>query len=289
MDFTNTKDLYFNGELHERAYLGDTLVWSKLRGEITKDFRALSENEQYEGIWNPSKGALVASNDFIWLPPTIKIIGKDHAEVQWGESFNYPQVEAYSISNGNLTPKMEIYRDGTKVNEVNTKVNGSYEIRYTATDSRGYIATTSYFINVVGRPKYRYVRDSIMRSEGGGSPYFRQVKVFDYNGNNIALNKNVTSVGPIWSGNVATLVDGDPFNGLVDIDGRYLTEPVSVTVDLGGLYEIKSIQIFHEQGKVYPEAKVEISENGRDWKTVFDAKVQGKFTEPRDGRTYTAE
>lgn len=125
-----------------------------------------------------------------------------------------------------------------------------------------------------------------MRDVNGQSPHFRQVKVFDMQGKNIALNKPVTSVGPIWTGDVKTLVDGDPFDNFLDIDGRYLKEPASVTVDLQGQFEIKSIQIWHREGRRYPDAKVEVSADGKEWRTIFDAKVNGAYDETTAGKTH---
>lgn len=284
MDFRGKKQVIINGKAKSKLFYEDRLIWSKLYGEFSKDFKNLGEGEEFFGNYDSQKGCLLVSDKFNRLAPIIEFEGSNHAKVEYGENFEMPRVKAFTISGEIITPIVKIYSDGVKIDKVDTKKSGTYEIIYLV-EYGGYRTQKSYFIEV-SYPKYRYIRDSIMRSTDGGSPYFRQIKIFDINGANIALNKPVTSVGPIWSGDVKTIVDGDPFNGMLDIDGRFLKEPASLTVDLQGVYEIKEISIWHQEGEIYPEAKVEASVDGKNWVTIYDAKLQGQFTEPREGRTY---
>lgn len=284
MDFRGKRKVIINGKEKSMLFYEDKLIWSKLYGEFAKDFKNLMEDEAFEGKYNPQKGALMISSEYLRLPPIIEIEGDKSIKIEYGGTFNLPRVKAYTVSGETLTPRLEIYRDGAKVEKVDTKTSGKYELRYTA-EIEGKRSQVSYFVEV-DKAKYRFVRDSIMRDISGQSPHFRQVKVFDMQGKNIALNKPVTSVGPIWSGDVKTLVDGNPFDNFLDIDGRYLTEPASVTVDLQGQFEIKSIQIWHREGRKYPDAKVEVSVDGKEWRTIFDAKVNGAYDETTEGKTH---
>lgn len=60
MNLRGAKELIYNGNKHSRAYFNGRLVWQKLKpGAFAKDFKYLESSENFEGIWDRQKGALV--------------------------------------------------------------------------------------------------------------------------------------------------------------------------------------------------------------------------------------
>ncbi|WP_455256659.1 hypothetical protein [Peptoniphilus asaccharolyticus] len=60
MNLRRAKELIYNGNKHSRAYFNGRLVWQKLKpGEFAKDFKYLESSENFEGIWDRQKGALI--------------------------------------------------------------------------------------------------------------------------------------------------------------------------------------------------------------------------------------
>lgn len=60
MNLRGAKELIYNGNKHSRAYFNGRLVWQKLKpGKFVKDFKYLESSENFEGIWDRQKGALV--------------------------------------------------------------------------------------------------------------------------------------------------------------------------------------------------------------------------------------
>lgn len=57
MDFSRTKNIFFNGKEIQKLFYGDKLIWSKMRTDFSKDFKNLKEGEQFEGIYNQGKNA----------------------------------------------------------------------------------------------------------------------------------------------------------------------------------------------------------------------------------------
>lgn len=57
MDFSRTKNVFFNGKEIQKLFYGENLIWSKIRTEFSKDFKNLKEEEDFEGIYDTSKNA----------------------------------------------------------------------------------------------------------------------------------------------------------------------------------------------------------------------------------------
>jgi hypothetical protein len=90
--------------------------------------------------------------------------------------------------------------------------------------------------------------------------------------------------------------DGHPYSNATDGDTFYTPFGIAsefglqnVVVDLGAVYEIDTIKIWHywADGRTYHETKTEISENGTDWTTVFDSSVEGEYAETSEGHAIT--
>lgn len=136
----------------------------------------------------------------------------------------------------------------------------------------------------------RYIRDYIKGSTSNTSNHWVEIQAYnDFTaGTNVALNKSVTcSTGAVT--NLALVTNGDVntvnyFEGGVG-DG---TNPVYVTVDLGGVYDIKRIKIFHYNSdfRTYYNKKTQVSKDGTTWYTIYDETVNGNYKESSNGVEY---
>lgn len=57
MDFSKTKNVFFNGKEIQKLFYGENLIWSKMRTDFSKDFKNLKEEEEFEGIYDKGKNA----------------------------------------------------------------------------------------------------------------------------------------------------------------------------------------------------------------------------------------
>ena len=57
MDLWNKKDIIINGKSKSKLFYGEKIIWSKIRTEFSKDFKGLTEEEQFEGIYDQDKNA----------------------------------------------------------------------------------------------------------------------------------------------------------------------------------------------------------------------------------------
>ena len=57
MDFSRTKNVFFNGKEIQKLFYGENLIWSKMRTDFSKDFKNLKEEEDFEGIYDQGKNA----------------------------------------------------------------------------------------------------------------------------------------------------------------------------------------------------------------------------------------
>lgn len=57
MDFSKTKNVFFNGKEIQKLFYGEKLIWSKMRTDFSKDFKNLTEDEEFEGIYDQGKNA----------------------------------------------------------------------------------------------------------------------------------------------------------------------------------------------------------------------------------------
>lgn len=57
MDLWNKKEIIINGKSKSKLFYGEKIIWSKIRTEFSKDFKSLTEEEQFEGIYDQGKNA----------------------------------------------------------------------------------------------------------------------------------------------------------------------------------------------------------------------------------------
>ena len=284
MDFRGKKQVIINGKSKSKLFYEDRLIWSKLYGEFSKDFKNLEEEEEFFGDYDSQKGCLLVSNKFIRLAPIIEFESSNHAKVEYGENFKMPRVRAYSISDGDLEPSLEIYRDGAKVDKVDTKVNGKYELRYSA-EIEGKRSQISYFVEVYPKPEYRYIRDWLNGSNVDRQNRWVEIQVFDRYGYNVARGMPAESSGTNKNhanNNLSVITDGKTeSNSFFGGPHEY------VTVDLGAEYDIRQIKVWHFWiGSRRYNHKLQVSVDGKEWKTIFDSDKDGAYSESAEGKTY---
>lgn len=117
---------------------------------------------------------------------------------------------------------------------------------------------------------------------------FIEIEAIDVNGDNVARGKSVT-VQPGYTvfggtGNANTLTDGNKtaYYSLSPQD----KQPAWVQVDLGQVYEIEAISAWRYPDRRKFKSKVEVSEDGTHWTTVFNSDVDGEYEETNAGKTY---
>lgn len=130
----------------------------------------------------------------------------------------------------------------------------------------------------------RYIKDWISGNSINTYNHWVEIQAIDYNGTNVAQGKSGSSSIGAWNplvtdGNTAT----DPYYG----------SPVGgntdwVIVDLGALYDIEFIKIWHYygDGRTYRKTKTEVSDDGVNWFTIFDSIVEGEYVETSAGKTH---
>lgn len=132
----------------------------------------------------------------------------------------------------------------------------------------------------------RYIRDWLgYGSTSNGSSHWIEIKAFDLNDNNVALNKIAYRDGDKLL-TCPALVDGDIDTGqwtLENMDGGSYR-----VVDLGQKYELDRIQVWHYygDGRTYYNTKTEVSPDGVNWYTIFDSDVDGEYSESSAGKTH---
>ena len=55
MDLLNTDKIYFNNKEFIMAYYNEKLVWSNAKGEFSKDFKDLTEDDDFDGFFDGTK------------------------------------------------------------------------------------------------------------------------------------------------------------------------------------------------------------------------------------------
>lgn len=135
-------------------------------------------------------------------------------------------------------------------------------------------ADTYTYISEVVRGMYRYLKLSSNGSTENTSNHYVEVQAFDDNGVNVALGK---------TSNVAT--DGVYNNSSAYIDLGVGNQ--TLTIDLGGIYKLDYIRVWHYygDGRTYHDVVVSASVGGVDYDVLFDSNVDGEYAETPNGKT----
>lgn len=128
----------------------------------------------------------------------------------------------------------------------------------------------------------RYVRDWLNGNSVNTYNHWNEIKVLDYNGVNRASGIIATSNASF--ANAIVYTDGT-------VDGSYAGNSTNVLayaqLDLGAHYPIKEITTWHyyPDGRTYNDTKIEVSEDGIIWYSIFDSAIEGTYQETINGKT----
>lgn len=134
----------------------------------------------------------------------------------------------------------------------------------------------------------RYIRSWAGESNISIRAIWNEIQAIDFNGTNVALNKNTTSSpgqlisnashandGILSSSQAGASITGTPGNSYY------------VQVDLGSIIPLKEIIISHfPDGRTFTRTKLEVSTNGTNWNVLFDSAISGTYAEPITGKKY---
>ena len=132
--------------------------------------------------------------------------------------------------------------------------------------------------------KIRYIKDSLPAgSTANNNGHWVEIQAFDKKGVNVALNKTSYMNG------VPENLSPSLTNGQTSSD-EWTTSNMSATagyqtVDLGDLYEISTIKVWHyyPDGRTYYKTKTEVSDDGKNWYSIFDSRIEGEYAETSSG------
>lgn len=139
-----------------------------------------------------------------------------------------------------------------------------------------------HFDNDIDMPIFsqvRYIRDYMNGNTVNTGNHWVEIQAYDARGNNIAAGKS----GTTSNGAFDTLIT----NGITSTN-PYFSLPEGeqwVQVDLGGLYEISAVKIWHyySDGRTYYGTKTMISADGTNWIVIFDSANSGEYAETANG------
>lgn len=144
--------------------------------------------------------------------------------------------------------------------------------------------------------RIRYIRDYLKGSDVNSGGHWVEIQAYKDN-TNVAQNKSVTTNGTeIVERPLKWVTDGSITSGYTSVNGSITTEGdykgwQYVQVDLGQVYtDINKIKVWHfyDDGRSYNH-KLEVSEDGNDWYSLFDSVKQGTYIERPMGKTYVID
>ena len=138
--------------------------------------------------------------------------------------------------------------------------------------------------------KVRYIRDFAAGNSANNSSHWVEIQALE-GATNRALDRPVTCNSGVTT-NIARVTDGISSNSEMYFDAApSAAHPVGVyvTVDLGALYPIDTIKVWHYYtgGRTYRGTKTQVSADGIIWRTIFDSDVSGTYVETSAGKTIT--
>lgn len=132
----------------------------------------------------------------------------------------------------------------------------------------------------------RYIRDQIHGNTSNNYNHWVEVEAY-YGGTNVALFSPVTSShSPNTSLPPTIITDGNK-----DSSGYweqvFSADPQYVTIDLGSLYDIDIVKVWHYYigGRSYHDNITSVSDDGVNWTVVFSSIDEGEYAETSAGHT----
>lgn len=137
----------------------------------------------------------------------------------------------------------------------------------------------------LGKYKIRYVRDWVNGSNVDGNSHWVEIMVKEKStGNNLSLNKPATFVNNV-NVSASRAVDGNThYDNHFGVAGKDAIE-----VDLQQEYALEDLEItvwhYYGDGRIYKDAKIEVSNDKKTWFTLRDSEVDGRYGEVASGMT----
>ena len=145
---------------------------------------------------------------------------------------------------------------------------------------------TSRLMGAVKSGEYgRYIRNYLGSSTVNMYKHWVEIKAFS-DTINVALNKTVTINVP-YINSLGNAVDGNTYYTNYLSTKFSIDEIPYIQIDLGTSYLLQHITMWHyyNDGRKYSNNKLQISENGTNWTTLFDSEVDGIYSETAEGKT----
>lgn len=159
-------------------------------------------------------------------------------------------------------------------------------------------------VREVSTQNVRYIRDFCSGSTANNANHWCEIQAWDKYGRNVAfgsvgsattrdgvlsLISSVTKSGTNNSSNENYIKTHAVTKGTHSPASTYigLGATLGIIIDLGQVFEIETIKIWHYWGdeRTYHKVETQISEDGVNWKTVFDSSVRGEYKETESGLT----
>ena len=189
---------------------------------------------------------------------------------------NKNQIIKYNASTGKIEFGSDVSLNW--VSAINTAKSEAINLAATdATNKTNAIKSLVQQANDFAGQKVRYIRDWINGSTANTGNHWVQIMAIDETGTNIALNKNVSGAS-----SDKRVTNGDTNTSSYVSGGAGLKQ---LTVDLGEVYSIKYIHIWHfySDKRTYFDTKTECSVDGVSWFTIFDSDTEGTYKETIEG------
>jgi hypothetical protein len=128
----------------------------------------------------------------------------------------------------------------------------------------------------------RYIRDHLNGSDVNEYSHWVEIQAYS-NAVNVALGKTVTSDSLGKDKPLSVITDGEYTN--LNLFFEPQVNNSYVQVDLGSIFDVSELKIWHYTDRTYTTAKTEVSIDGTNWTTVFDATTDGAYFETSAGHS----
>ena len=196
--------------------------------------------------------------------------------ITWTDIFNSATEGTYTETSSGKTTQIQnsysnLYYPGNRAPLVDYYLN--YDYTGVNTDISRYPATAL--------PQTRYIKDFLNESNVSIGNHWVEIEAYQ-NGINVALNKTITSPNTIT--NIQYITNGNT-------DSTQYTGgdagSVNVTVDLGDLYVIDVVKVYHYylDGRTFFGTRTQISPDNSNWTDIFNSATAGTYAETQYGKS----
>lgn len=240
-------------------------------------------------------------------------------------SFNQGQTNVWTERNFTITPNIWRYttyfckigqskNTNWKLGLTNFRLENTTKLQYRDNDGAPKTETTPSIkktatalgseVKETSTQNVRYIRDFCSGSTANAANHWCEIQAWDKYGRNVAfgsigsaitrtgsisLISSITKSGVNNSSNANYIKTHAVTKGTPSPASTYigLGQNTGIIIDLGQVFEIETIKIWHYWGdtRTYHNVKTEVSEDKVNWKTVFDSSVSGEYAESSAGLT----